>query len=116
MTEHEIQNAILKRFATVSWMRLWRINTGTYLTQDGRRMVATAPPGHSDLCGVLPRGRALYIEVKAEKGRLRDEQRAWMAMVNGRGGLALVARSIADVERVLRLEGYGDYLDGKIGA
>lgn len=113
MTEHDIQNAILKRFATVSWCRLWRINTGTYLTQDGRRLVRTAPTGFPDLHGFLCDGRALYIEVKSKRGKATNEQIAFGRMAGQFRVVWCIARSVEDVERVLRLEGYGDRLDGK---
>jgi hypothetical protein len=112
-TEKDIQNAILKRFATVSWLRLWRINVGTYLTPDGSRLVKTAPTGFPDLSGILPGGRALFIEVKSAKGKASDEQMAFGRMALERGAVWMVARSVEDVERVLRVEGYGQHLDGK---
>jgi hypothetical protein len=110
-TEHATQNAILKRFATVSWLRLWRINVGTYLTPDGSRKVKTAPTGFPDLSGILPGGRALFIEVKSSKGRASEEQLAFGRMAMARGAVWMIARSVEDVERVLRIEGYGKQLD-----
>ena len=108
--EQDIQNSILRRFATTDWLRLWRINTGVYLTPDGRRHVRTAPTGHPDLAGILPRGRAFYIETKARNGRATTEQLAFAKMLARYGGLHVFAKSVDDVERVLRLEGYGEYL------
>ena len=110
-SERDVQAAILRRFATCAWLRLWRINVGTYLSQDGRRLVATAPVGFPDLSGILPRGRAFFIETKSQRGRTSPEQMAFLKMANARGALSCVARSVEDVEQVLRIEGYGGYLD-----
>ena len=110
-TESEIQTAILHRFATVEWCRLWRVNSGQFLTPDGKRYVkAVQFRGHSDLCGILPGGRFWAIEVKNATGRVTPEQRAFLDMVNAQGGLGFVARSVADVEAMLRGTGYGEWL------
>lgn len=115
-SEHDIQNDILKRFATVGWMRLWRINVGALMTPDGKRMVRTAPTGFPDLSGYLiPSGRAIYIEVKSQRGRATTEQTAFGAMANRSGAVWMLARSVEDIDRALRIEGYGDYVDGKMG-
>lgn len=105
-TEKEIQNDILRCFATTDSIRLWRINVGTYLTQDGRRMVRSAPVGHPDLCGFLMHGRALYIEVKRPGKKLTVEQYAFARTAGRFGALHIVASSVEDVERALRMEGY----------
>ena len=42
------------------------------------------------------------IEVKALTGRLRPEQRQWLEVVAVAGGIAGVARSVADAEALLR--------------
>lgn len=56
--------------------------------------------GIADILGCY-RGRMLAIEVKAPKGKTTAEQDEFLAAVNGFGGIAFVARSIADVEREL---------------
>lgn len=120
-SEHLVQNEILTAFAAGQRLArvaiVWRINVGTYLTQDGRRLVHTAPNGHADLGGIIlvgipghTPGRAFYCECKRKGGRLRPEQEAWIRMVNRSGGLAIVATSVDDVEYALRTAGYGDYL------
>jgi hypothetical protein len=60
-----------------------------------------ARPGVPDLI-VLHRGRFMGLEVKAEKGRLSDNQAdAADAIVNA-GGFYSVVRSVEEVERCLR--------------
>lgn len=61
--------------------------------------------GVSDILGVLPGGRILAIEVKTPVGRVSPEQRIFIDMVNDDGGVAFVARSIADVEREFKARG-----------
>lgn len=54
--------------------------------------------GVSDILG-LYKGRFLAIEVKVPKKYPTPEQKEFIAQVNARGGIAFVARSLADVER-----------------
>jgi len=41
------------------------------------------------------------IEVKTPTGRIRPEQQAWLAVVQGAGGLAGIARSVTDAQVLL---------------
>lgn len=71
-----------------------------------QRFMANRSPyrikGVSDILGLLPGGRFLAIEVKVPGNYPTHEQKAFIERVNERGGLAFVARSIADVEEQLR--------------
>jgi Holliday junction resolvase len=62
------------------------------------------PKGVSDIIGIY-RGKFLAIEVKTERGKLTDAQRAFLDRVNREGGIAFVARSVEDVIRELKLPG-----------
>ena len=42
------------------------------------------------------------IEVKTPKGRVSPQQQAWLAVVQGAGGIAGVARSVCDANEILR--------------
>lgn len=54
--------------------KVFRSNAGTIKTEDGR-VVKLMPKGFPDLCGFrVSDGKMLFIEVKNEKGRLRDDQ------------------------------------------
>ncbi len=53
--------------------------------------------GLPDIVGVLPSGRALYIEVKTEKGRISDYQESFLSALQENNALAFIARSIEDV-------------------
>lgn len=53
--------------------------------------------GVPDIIGVLPGGRALFIEVKTKSGTVRKEQAEFIAGLERAGALVFVARSIDDV-------------------
>lgn len=57
--------------------------------------------GIPDLC-IVWRGKALFIEVKAIRGVLAQEQRAMIHKLEYCGSLVWVARSVEQVELVLR--------------
>jgi hypothetical protein len=58
--------------------------------------------GVSDILGVLPDGRLLAIEVKSKTGKPSDEQISFITRINHHGGLAFVARSLSEVQEILR--------------
>ena len=122
--EKQIQQQILREFATQSWCRLWRQNTGVAVflsplfrlvgrvlsrsSIDALPRVAFGLPGSADLSGVLRGGRRIEIEVKSATGEQRLQQRRFGAMINNFGGIYIVARSVADVYKGLTAAGY-DY-------
>jgi hypothetical protein len=59
--------------------------------------------GTPDLCLPLNNGRygALYIEVKTQKGRLSDNQRQWIDLLNRQGNLAIVCRSLDEARAAI---------------
>jgi hypothetical protein len=70
--------------------------------------------GSSDILGVLPGGKILCIECKAKGGRLSHEQKQFLADIQALGGLAIVAKSYRDIDRVLREAGYNGITDGPL--
>lgn len=52
--------------------------------------------GVADILGSY-QGKLLAIEVKTARGRISDDQQAFIDRVNQEGGLAFVARSLDDV-------------------
>lgn len=57
--------------------------------------------GIADILGIY-RGRMLAVEVKTKEGRLSPEQVEFLDLVNRRGGIGVVARSIEDVQAALK--------------
>lgn len=57
--------------------------------------------GVADILGVY-KGKPLAIEVKSKKGYPTVEQKAFLAEFEKMGGIAILARSIEDVEKVLK--------------
>jgi hypothetical protein len=93
------------QYLTLKGIFHWRNNTGAVKMGKGR-WVSFGLKGSSDIIGLLPDGRFLAVECKAERGRLSPEQRAFLDRVNATHGLALVARSWEDIDAALRKEGY----------
>lgn len=102
MTESEIQREILTALHKLG-MLAWRINSGRVRTSTG--MVQLAPGGHPDIAGVLPGGRALYIEVKRPTRHgpapLREDQERFIKRLMSVGAMVIVATCVDDVLRAL---------------
>jgi len=92
--------------------RLFRNNTGTLKDANGRPVQFGLCKGSADLIGWTTRTVtqdmvgtqvAVFtsIEVKTATGRLRPEQRQWLDAVQAAGGVAGVARSVADAQQLL---------------
>jgi hypothetical protein len=93
--------------------RLWRNNTGALKDATGRLVRYGLCPGSSDLIGlrqvtITPDmvgqtiAQFVAIEVK-DRGRLTEQQQAFITMVQQAGGLAGVARSPEEARAILRL-------------
>jgi hypothetical protein len=116
MSEQAIQQRI-RLACSRGPTRLFRNNTGKVIGQDGRMVTFGLCPGSADLIGyrtveiteddVRAAGGQLRlavfaaVEVKAERGRPTPEQTAFLEHVTAAGGLAGIARSVADAERIL---------------
>ena len=112
MSEQHIQQHIRLACSTGP-VRLFRNNTGVLKDQHGRPVSFGLCKGSADLIGWTTRtitaemvGQQVAvftsIEVKTPTGRLRPEQRQWLSAVGAAGGIAGVARSVADAEALLR--------------
>lgn len=75
---------------------------GTYDEKIGgfRRRSKFYRRGVADILGIY-KGRFLAIEVKTEKGRASIHQKLFLQDVINAGGIALIARSVEDLERKL---------------
>ncbi len=121
MTEQQIQQEIRIACGTGD-TRLFRNNTGTLRDQHGRPVQFGLCKGSADLIGwrtvtVTPEmvgaqvAVFLSIEVKTPTGRLRPEQQQWLDAVQAAGGIAGVARSVEDAQR-LTMADHGGIVNG----
>lgn len=60
--------------------------------------------GVADILGILRGGKFLAIEVKSLRGRITEEQTAFLSSINAEGGIAFVARSIDEVAKQLGID------------
>ena len=91
-----------RRFSRVETVT---VRPGDVLIHNARPLHAGLCVGSSDLIGWTQRdGAAVFtaLEVKVERGRLTDEQRAFLDAVRAAGGIAGEVRSAEDVERLLQ--------------
>lgn len=101
--EHSIQNDIRNKTADIAV--LFRANVGQGITYDGRHFDTGLPKGFSDLFGFRRSdGRAVFIEVKTETGRIRPEQQNFINKMRLYGALAGVARSVQDARNIILTE------------
>jgi hypothetical protein len=97
MTENDLQKQILD-YLHVRGIRAWRNSVGRTANT-----VTGGGAGTPDILGIMkPCGRFLAVEVKSEKGQLSEVQAAWLQFAREAGALVIVARSLRDVEEVLR--------------
>ena len=113
MSEQELQQRIRLALGQGP-VRLWRNNVGALRDERGRLVTYGLCRGSSDLIGLrqliigpehLGQHLAVFaaIEIKAKRGRVTAEQEQFLAAVQQLGGLAGVARSLAEAQAILRL-------------
>ncbi len=99
-SEHEIQNEILLVLSEHG-CTVCRSNAGKIKTQDDRT-VALFPKGWPDLTGFRHSdGKTVLIEVKNEKGRLRDDQKRFAEFIKQYPVLYGVCRSAGEALRIV---------------
>lgn len=99
-TESLIQNQIRVELSKAGYM-VFRINVGKVRMADGRWFDTGVPKGFCDLFGFRPDGQIFFIEVKNEKGRVRDDQQKFMDAMRKRGALVGVARSVKEAMEIV---------------
>jgi hypothetical protein len=111
MSEQAIQQRI-RLACSRGRVRLWRNNTGRLRDERGQLVTFGLCPGSADLIGyrsvtvtadMVGQTLAVFaaVEVKAPTGRPTPEQTAFLEHVTAAGGLAGIARSVDDAERIL---------------
>lgn len=91
MSESEIQKQIIDTLRAAG-CKVIRLNAGK-----ARMNVRLAEPGTPDLLALGKNGNHLWIEVKDEKGKLRDTQVEMHEWMRENGHLVIVARSVEDI-------------------
>ena len=112
--ETTLQQQIRLALGTHPDTRLFRNQVGSLPDpRTGRLVTFGLARGSADLIGwrtvmitpdMVGQQLAVFtsIEVKTPKGRVSPQQQAWMAVVQGAGGIAGVARSVCDANEILR--------------
>ena len=104
-TEAQIQDAILRYLAVerrVLWAARMNSGKGKLLRPDGTQTwISFGFTGCPDIMGMLRDGRYLAIECKRSGGRVRPEQRQHITQAADHGAVAIIARSLEDVQKAL---------------
>ena len=93
--EADIQNKI--RIALAPHATIFRVNSGKVRMADGRYFDTGVPNGYSDLSGFRKKdGKAIFLEIKNEKGKLRPDQVKFLKKMQEYPVIAGVARNVED--------------------
>jgi len=100
MKESDIQNSV--RLALNPYAIIFRVNSGKVRMQDGRYFDSGVPNGFPDLAGFrLSDGKAIYLEVKTEKGKLRKEQIHFLDEMSKYPVIVAVCRSAEEAVKIV---------------
>ena len=86
----------------------WRNNTAGFYDTKKKcfRKAQDQIKGPSDILGVLPDGKFLAIECKTKNDKLTHSQVEFLADIESKFGIGIVAKNIDDVLNRLKTEGY----------
>jgi hypothetical protein len=99
--EQAIQAQILT-YLKLKGYYVWRNNSGaTRAGKFGERFIRYGLVGSADIIGLTKQGTFLAIEIKRPGGRLSLHQEAFLEAIRANKGIAIVAYSLTDVEKVL---------------
>ena len=112
MSEAGVQQQIRLALGSHPGIKAFRNNVGAYKDPTGRVIRYGLVTGSGDLIGwktvtitqdMVGRQIAQFmsIEVKTPKGVVRPEQQIWVENVRRGGGIAVIARSVDDVQFLL---------------
>lgn len=109
VSEKQIENEIIN-YLKSRRIFAWKVQTvGIYDQKIGgyRKAGANYMRGVADIIGIY-NGRLLAIEVKSRIGKLSELQKIFLQRVREEGGIAMVARSIEDVDQTLKSWAFGE--------
>lgn len=91
--------AVLEKLGLIVWWS--RINSGTlsFGSRGKKTWVNLARAGTPDFLAMKKGGQFVAIEAKSSKGKLTDVQASVLNKIRVNGGLAIMARSVSDIER-----------------
>jgi hypothetical protein len=95
VTESQLQDAIRLELGAAPDLVLWRNNVGVAERRGFTIRFGVGGPGGADLIGCY-RGRFVAVEIKTPTGRQSPEQRTFQALVERKGGVYVVLRSVED--------------------
>lgn len=98
--EHQIMNEI-RLWCGQNDVLCFRANVGRVKGEDGRWFSSGLPSGFSDLLLLIDGGKTAFIEVKDEKGKQREDQKAFQKAVTDRGFTYALVRSVSDVKSIV---------------
>jgi hypothetical protein len=91
--ETKIRNDIFIKLNSIPGCVVWRNNVGVATAASGNTIrYGVGGDGGSDLIGIY-KGKFLAVEVKTPTGRLTENQKRYIELVNKKGGIAFVATS-----------------------
>ena len=92
--ETDFRNDVILRVSGGGAAEVWAQNAGDVIVGSGksRRRVHLGDEGISDIIGISSRGLFVAFEVKSPERITTDAQRNFLAMVERRGGVALLYR------------------------
>lgn len=98
--EHAIQNTI--RLALKDICVMFRMNVGAAYTLNGNYFKTGVPKGFPDLFGFRKSdGKAIFIEVKTQKGRVSAEQLRFIEKMIADGAIAGICRNTQDALKLV---------------
>jgi hypothetical protein len=95
MTESQLQDAVRLALGADPELLLLRNNIGKAEIRGRWVAYGVGGPGGADLIGIF-RGRFVAVEIKTATGRQSPEQRMFQQLVERKGGVYVVLRSVED--------------------
>ena len=99
MPEQVLVNQVLA-YLTLKKHYVWRQNTGAMTTKEGR-FIKFGHKGISDVLGVARDGKMIAIECKIKPNKPTQFQVDFLDEIKRRGGYAVLAYELEDVQKVL---------------
>ena len=96
-SEQNIQKAIIDYLRIKKYVVFKHHSTGSTIRNNQAVFFKHGDRGISDIIACSPKGQFVAIEVKRPKGKVSDDQLAFIKAVILNGGTAFIAHSIDDV-------------------